>query len=456
MDQSSLHPYQNKAIDFAYSRNKVALWLEMGLGKTVITLTTINKLLKENQIKKTLIVAPKSVAEATWHKELPNWSHLEDLSYVKVLGTEPKRIKALSKEADIHIINRENIVWLVKFCASKKNNTPWIWDMVVLDEASSFKSFASQRFKAINTMYSKINRMIQLTGTATPNGLEDVWSQIKLLDNGQALGKNITKFRRAYFNEVRRGSYSEYIPIQGASETVQSLLKERGLVLSMEAKDYLNMPEAQYINEYIDLPNKVKVKYKEMKTEFVSEIKDSKVFTKSAAETALKLLQFTGGNIYHEGDVIHFHDEKYKCLERIIERHKDENILVAYSFKSDLEALKKRFKDIVILRGADKNINKVIDKWNSGKIKLMAAHPASTAYGLNIQAGGRILVWHGLTWDLEKYQQFNARLYRQGQKNDVKIYHIVAKGTIDERVLKALDSKSEFQGKFIEALKADI
>jgi len=440
------HDYQKVAIDFALQNQSSGLFLDMGLGKTVITLTVIEEL-KNNYLEelKVLVIAPKRVAEDTWTTEYEKWDHLKNLKVVKVIGNSKQRKAALEKEADIYIITRDNIAWLVDFLGKD-----WDFNTVIIDELSSFKNHQSKRFKALRKVRPFINRIIGLTGTPAPNGYEDLWSQIYLLDRGERLGKTISEYRRKYFNTLYRHGYNEYELKEGAKEQIDGILKD--LCISMKAKDYLKLKEPLYINRIAKLDEKEYKLYKDMERDAVLELEDENITALSAAAVSNKLLQLANGAIYtNEKEIIHIHDKKLEVLEELIEEAKGEPVLVFYNFKHDKERILERFKDTRVL-----DTDQDIKDWNNKKIKVLLAHPASAGHGLNLQEGGSIIIWFGLTWSLELYQQANARLNRQGQKETVRIYHIIAEKTIDERVLEVLKGKNTRQEELLRKLKAEL
>ncbi len=440
------HDYQKVAIDFALQNQSSGLFLDMGLGKTVITLTVIEEL-KNNYLEelKVLVIAPKRVAEDTWTTEYEKWDHLKNLKVVKVIGNSKQRKAALEKEADIYIITRDNIAWLVDFLGKD-----WDFNTVIIDELSSFKNHQSKRFKALRKVRPFINRIIGLTGTPAPNGYEDLWSQIYLLDRGERLGKTISEYRRKYFNTLYRHGYNEYELKEGAKEQIDGILKD--LCISMKAKDYLKLKEPLYINRIAKLDEKEYKLYKDMERDAVLELEDENITALSAAAVSNKLLQLANGAIYtNEKEIIHIHDKKLEVLEELIEEAKGEPVLVFYNFKHDKERILERFKDTRVL-----DTDQDIKDWNNKKIKVLLAHPASAGHGLNLQKGGSIIIWFGLTWSLELYQQANARLNRQGQKETVRIYHIIAEKTIDERVLEVLKGKNTRQEELLRKLKAEL
>lgn len=440
------HDYQKVAIDFALQNQSSGLFLDMGLGKTVITLTVIEEL-KNNYLEelKVLVIAPKRVAEDTWTTEYEKWDHLKNLKVVKVIGNSKQRKAALEKEADIYIITRDNIAWLVDFLGKD-----WDFNTVIIDELSSFKNHQSKRFKALRKVRPFINRIIGLTGTPAPNGYEDLWSQIYLLDRGERLGKTISEYRRKYFNTLYRHGYNEYELKEGAKEQIDGILKD--LCISMKAKDYLKLKEPLYINRIAKLDEKEYKLYKDMERDAVLELEDENITALSAAAVSNKLLQLANGAIYtNEKEIIHIHDKKLEVLEELIEEAKGEPVLVFYNFKHDKERILERFKDTRVL-----DTDQDIKDWNNKKIKVLLAHPASAGHGLNLQEGGSIIIWFGLTWSLELYQQANARLNRQGQNETVRIYHIIAEKTIDERVLEVLKGKNTRQEELLRKLKAEL
>ena len=442
------HKYQEYSQDFIINNSHLALFLDCGLGKTVITLTAIDELMFDYfEVSKVLVIAPLRVAESTWDEEAAKWDHLKHLKISKVLGTEKERINALYTKADIYIINRENVKWLVDKCGKD-----WPFDMVVIDELSSFKSHRAQRFKALRKVRPFMKRVVGLTGTPAPNGLIDLWSQIYLLDGGERLGKTITGYRERYFLPDKRNQHIvfTYKLKEGAEEAIYEKLSD--ICVSMKAEDYLKLPER--INNIIPihLPKKAKEKYDQLERDLLLPLKDSDIVANTAGVLANKLLQMANGAVYDEdGDVQEIHNAKLKALEDTIEAANGKPVLIFYSYKHDLDRIKKHLKrdDLTVLDTAED-----IKKWNEGKIPIMLAHPASAGHGLNLQAGGNIIIWFGLTWSLELYSQANARLYRQGQKQNVIIHHLVAKDTMDEDVMKALEGKEVGQEALLNAVKA--
>ena len=442
------YDYQEYATQWILDKEKAGLLLDMGMGKSVITLTAIDELMFDYfEVSKVLVIAPLRVAESTWDEEAAKWDHLKHLKISKVLGTEKERINALYTKADIYITNRENVKWLVDKCGND-----WPFDMVVIDELSSFKSHRAQRFKALKKVRPFMKRVVGLTGTPAPNGLIDLWSQIYLLDGGERLGKTITGYRERYFLPDKRNQHIvfTYKLKEGAEEAIYEKLSD--ICVSMKAEDYLKLPER--INNIIPiyLPKEAKEKYDQLERDLLLPLKDSDIVANTAGVLANKLLQMANGAVYDEdGDVQEIHNAKLKALEDTIEAANGKPVLIFYSYKHDLDRIKKHLKrdDLTVLDTAED-----IKKWNEGKIPIMLAHPASAGHGLNLQAGGNIIIWFGLTWSLELYSQANARLYRQGQKQNVIIHHLVAKDTMDEDVMKALEGKEVGQEALLNAVKA--
>lgn len=442
------HDYQKYATDFIITHPVAALLLDMGLGKTSITLTAINDLLFNSfEVHKVLVVAPLRVARDTWSAEIEKWEHLRELRYSVVVGTEQERLKALSTPADIYIINRENIQWLVE-----ESGLPFDFDMAVIDELSSFKNHQSKRFKAFMKIRPKLKRIVGLTGTPASNGLMDLFAEFKLLDMGERLGRFIGQYRNTYFQPDKRNGmvvYS-YKPLPDAEQRIYDKISD--ITISMKATDHLTMPELVSTEYTVQLSEKEKEKYNRLKIDLVLSTDDNEVTAANAASLSNKLSQMANGAVYSDDEsVIEIHDRKLDALEDIIESMNGRPLLVAYWFKHDLERIRKRFEVREIKSSLD------ISDWNSGKIPVALIHPASAGHGLNLQSGGSTLVWFGLTWSLELYQQTNARLWRQGQTADtVVIQHIIAKGTIDEQIMKALKTKDTTQAALIAAVKADL
>lgn len=418
------------------------------MSKTSITLTAINDLLFDSfEVHKVLVVAPLRVARDTWSAEIEKWEHLRELRYSVAVGSEQERISALLTPADTYIINRENIQWLVE-----ESGIPLDFDMAVIDELSSFKNHQSKRFKAFMKIRPKLKRIVGLTGTPASNGLMDLFSEFKLLDMGERLGRFIGQYRNTYFQPDKRNGmvvYS-YKPLPDAEQRIYDKISD--ITISMKATDHLTMPELVSTEYVVQLSEKEREKYDRLKKDLVLSTEDNEVTAANAASLSNKLSQMANGAVYSDDEsVIEIHDRKLDALEDIIESMNGRPLLVAYWFKHDLERIRKRFEVREIRSSED------ISDWNSGKIPVALIHPASAGHGLNLQQGGSALVWFGLTWSLELYQQTNARLWRQGQTADtVVIQHIIAKGTIDEQIMKALKAKDTTQAALIAAVKADL
>lgn len=415
------------------------------------TLTAIDALVYERfEVDKVLVIAPLRVAATVWAEEIQQWPHLRRLRAVKVLGSVAQRRAALKKDADIYIINRENVVWLTQFLQVTKEN--WPFDMVVLDELSSFKSGTAERFKALRRVRPAIRRIVGLTGTPAPNGLIDLWAQVYLLDRGERLGKTLGGYRERYFREGRRNAQVvfEWVPKPGAADAVYDKLGD--ICMSMKAEDYLTMPERRDIFLPVTIPSVARKAYDTLEKELVLPLTDETIIAQNAAVVTGKLLQLANGAVYGEdGTPREIHQAKLDALEDLIEAACGQPVLVYYAFQHDLARIRKRFPQARVLSTAED-----VNAWNRGEIPLLLAHPDSAGHGLNLQAGGHIMVWFGLTWSLEKYQQANARLYRQGQKQPVTIYHIVARDTVDEHVVEVLTGKATRQEALIQAIKARI
>lgn len=440
------HNYQQFATDFILNQSICCLMLDMGLGKTVITLTALWQLTLDSfDVSRVLVIAPKRVAEDTWPKELAKWEHLTGLTSSLVLGSAAERKAALQRKAFLYIINRENVAWLVK-------NHYWDFDMVVIDELSSFKSNKAERFKAMKKVRPMVTRIVGLTGTPAPNTLLDLWPQMYLMDMGQRLGRFIGGFRDRFFLPDKRNReiiYS-YKPREGAEDAIYALISD--ICISMKAADYLDMPERIDNRIEVSMSPKERKLYDTFQKDMVLSIGDEELDAVNAAALSNKLLQMANGAVYGEDKkVIPIHDRKLDALEDLVEAANGKPLLVAYWYKHDLQRIKARFKNARCIDTA-----KDIDDWNAGKIPLALIHPASAGHGLNLQDGGCTIVWFGLTWSLELYQQLNARLWRQGQKHTVVIHHIVTKGTHDEDVMRALENKDTRQSALIEAVRARI
>lgn len=442
----SPHDYQKYAIDYIESHPIAAVLLDMGLGKTVISLTAISDLLFDSfEVHRILVVAPLRVARDTWPAEIGKWEHLSGLTYAVAVGTARERKAALMQNADITIINRENLGWLID-----DSGIPFTYDMVVLDELSSFKNHKSKRFRALIKVRPKVKRIIGLTGTPSSNGLMDLWAEFKVLDKGERLGRFITQYRNQYFMPDKRNGeiiYS-YKPLPHAEDAIYQRISD--ITISMKSIDHLKMPELVSSQYEVQLSPDERKRYEELKQDLVLNLHGDEITAANAATLTGKLSQLANGAIYSDdGKVLEFHERKLDALEDIIEAANGKPLLVAYWFRHDLERIRRRFDVREIKTSAD------IADWNAGNIPVAIIHPASAGHGLNLQAGGSTLVWFGLTWSLELYQQTNARLWRQGQESrTVVIQHIIAANTIDGQILDALKRKDKTQAALIAAVKA--
>lgn len=442
------HDYQAFSIKKIIDHPAAGLFLDMGMGKTVSTLTAITELMHDYfEVSNVLVIAPLRVAEHTWSDEVEKWEHTKYLKVSKILGSKKERIQALNTKADIHIINRDNVVWLVEQLKSE-----WPFDMVVIDELSSFKSTSAKRFRALRRVRPFIKRIVGLTGTPAPNGLIDLWPQVYLLDQGERLGKTVTGYRERYFipggGDPSKHIVYNWIPKKEAKENIYNKISD--ICVSMVSADHLILPKRVDHTIGVDLPEAVREKYEQLEKDLLLPFKDSDVVADTAAVLSNKLLQLANGAIYDEDkEVQHVHDEKLNVLDDIIEASNGKPVLVFYSYKHDLARLQERYKEAVKLE-----TNEDFENWNKGEIPILLTHPASAGHGLNMQDGGSTIVWFGLTWSLELYQQANARLHRQGQKERVDIHHLVVKDSVDERVMKALKTKTTSQDALIEAVKA--
>lgn len=441
------HNYQNYAKDFILAHKVSALFLDCGLGKTITTLTAINELMYDSfEISKVLIIAPLRVAQSTWKEEIEKWNHLNLLRYSIAVGDEKERLKALKQNSDIYIINRENVDWLVT-----KSGIDFNFDMLVIDELSSFKSHTSKRFKSLLKIRPYFERVVGLTGTPSSNGLMDLWAEFRVLDLGERLGRYITHYRNEYFLPDKRNGavIFSYKPQPNAEERIYRRLAD--MTISMKSTEYLKMPELILNELEINLDEKDQMKYKKFKKEMVMTIQEKEIDAINAASLSNKLIQLANGSIYDDDKKFYeIHNKKLDKLEEIIESANGKPVLVAYWFKADKERIEKRFKVREIKTADD------IKQWNMGMINLALIHPASAGHGLNLQSGGSTLVWFSLTWSLELYQQTNARLYRQGQKDTVVIHHLITKNTIDEDIMKSLKRKDKTQEALMRAVKARI
>lgn len=446
------YSYQKYNINRILTSPAIALWLGMGLGKTVITLTAANDL-KYNRfaVNKVLVIAPKKVAQGTWTNEASKWDHLQMLRFSIVLGSKNKRIRALNTPADVYVINRDNVVWLVDYYRNS-----WPFDMVVVDESSSFKNHQSKRFKALKSVRPHMSRIVELTGTPAPNGLLDTWSQIFLLDQGERLGKKIGGFRERYFepDQRNRDRVFSYAPKPGADDKIHKLLND--IVVSMKAEDYIELPPETYNTIPVVLDDKAKKAYQKLEKEMLLEVDESEITATSAAVLGGKLLQLCNGAVYDEDkNVLDIHDNKMEAFLELIESLNGSPVLVFYSFQHDRERIKEALAK-TNLRVRDLKTAQDEADWNNKEIDVLLAHPASAGYGLNLQEGGNHVIWFGLNWSLELYEQANARLIRQGQKEKVFIHRLIVQGGMDENVEDALKNKAVTQNNLLAALKARI
>ena len=440
------HNYQKYAMEFILMHPSAALLLDMGLGKTVITLTAIKELMYERfEVNKVLVIAPLRVARDTWPAEIRKWNHLAGLTYAVAVGSQAERLAALRSKADIHIINRENVTWLVE-----ESGLPFDYDLVVIDELSSFKSYRAKRFKSLLSVRRTVKRIVGLTGTPSSNGLMDLWAQFRLLDLGERLGRYISRYRERYFLPDKRNAQVvfTYKLKPGAEEQIYNAISD--ITISMKAEDYLDLPPCIHNVVKVALSEREREVYERFRKEMVISLGGEEIDAMNAAALSNKLLQMANGAVYddrHTGH--HIHDRKLDALEDLIEAANGRPVMVCYWFRHDLERIRGRFPAVRELKTAQD-----IEDWNAGKIPVALVHPASAGHGLNLQYGGCTLVWFGLTWSLELYQQTNKRLHRQGQRDTVVIHHIVADGTIDELVLAALHRKDKTQAALIAAVKA--
>lgn len=449
----SPHEYQQYATEYIETHPIAAVLLNMGLGKTSITLTALNNLLFDSfEIHKVIVIAPLRVARDTWSSEMEKWEHLSSLIYSVAVGTEAERMAALRRQADIYIINRENVQWLIS-----ESGIPFNYDMVVIDELSSFKNHQTKRFKALMKMRPKVKRIVGLTGTPSSNGLMDLWAEFKLLDMGQRLGRFIGQYRTAYFQPDKRNGQVvfSYKPLPGAEQQIYDKISD--ITISMKSTDHLQMPELMESRYTVYLSEEERKRYVALKEDLVLQLPDGEITAANAASLSGKLSQMANGAVYSdEESILEIHQRKLDALEDLIEAANGKPVLVAYWFRHDLERIAERLHKLKI-PFSKLDSSESIRRWNAGELPVALIHPASAGHGLNLQAGGSTIVWFGLTWSLELYQQTNARLWRQGQTADtVVVQHIVAEGTIDERIMKALSEKDTTQSALIEAVKADL
>ena len=444
------YEYQQAAIRWILKNPRCGLLLDMGLGKSVITLTAVQQLMDYCEVSRTLVVAPKKVAETTWTAEAEKWEHLKGLRVVKVMGTKKQRKLALASKADVYVIGRDSFVWLVGLYGG---NLPF--DVLVIDELTSFKSSKSNRFKAMRMATPTVSRVIGLTGTPAPNGLIDLWAQMYCIDMGERLGKSVTKYRETYFETHKWNNIIVRCDVKkGCEEVIRAKIAD--ICLSMQAKDYLQLPDMITHTEKVELSSKTMAAYTKFEKEKVLEFQEehtgeaSNILANSAAGLMNKLSQFANGAIYDEDRNVHeVHDEKLDRLAEIIEAANGSSVLVFYQFKHDIDRIAKKLKGyrVKVYQGEAE-----LKEWNAGKIDVLLAHPASTAFGLNMQEGGHYIVWYGTGWNLELYQQANARLHRQGQQHPVTVYQLICTGTVDERAAAALESKKGVQQGLLDSL----
>ena len=456
MNEKNLHNYQLACVQHIINTPFCGVFLEMGLGKTVSTLTAVNALMYDYcEVNSVLIIAPKRVAESVWQEEAEKWDHLKHLTFSKIIGTQPQRLAALKAKANIYIISRDNVAWLCALFGGSK--LPF--DMIVVDELSSFKSYKSERFKSLKAAQPYFKRFVGLTGTPAPNGLIDLWPQVYLMDRGTRLGKTITAYRNTFFRPGRTNGniVYNYDLLSGSEEQIHKRIED--ICISMKAQDYLEMPYRTDNYIKLTLPKNILDKYNEFEKEKVLELlsvdeEAVEINAVNAAAMSNKLLQFANGAVYDEDRNVHeIHDIKLEALKEIIENANGQSVLVAWTYQHDRDRIlefTKAYKPRELKTPQD------IKDWNDGKVQVMLAHPASAGHGLNLQAGGSIIVWFGQTWSLELYQQFNARLYRQGQQHHVIIHHLIVSGTHDEDVIKALKSKDKKQNSLMDSIKAKI
>ena len=457
MKRCDLHEYQNYCVEYLKTHPEAMLFLSMGLGKSVTALTAILDLMFDSfDVGKVLVIAPLRVAKTVWPEERDTWEHANFLKMSVIVGSAKQREAAMRVPADIYVINRENLKWLVDYL--EKRRIPWPFDMVVIDELSSFKNHQSQRWKALRKVRPQIKRLVGLTGTPASNGLMDLWAETFLVDKGARLGRFITRYREAYFKPAGMNPYNgvvyNYEPLPGAEEAIYSKISD--ITVSMKALDYLDMPEQVLVNHFVDMePNERKL-YDDMKKQLLVEVDGEEIDAANAAVLSGKLLQMANGAIYNEARQMRvIHNRKLEMLGDLIEQANGQNVLVAYWYQHDHERIREYLTDLGY-KPRDLKSDQDIADWNAGKIQVGLISPASAGHGLNIQKGGHILIWFSLVWSLEMYQQTNARLWRQGQKEVVTIHHIVTRDTVDGDVLNALKHKDTTQQNLISAVKAHL
>mgnify|MGYP000402786294 FL=1 len=447
------HDYQRYATEYIESHPEAAVFLDMGLGKTSITLTALNNLLFDYfDVHRILVIAPLRVARNTWPDEIEKWDHLHNLTFAIAVGSEKERLEALRKQADITMINRENLQWLIE-----KSGQPFEYDMVVIDELSSFKNHQAKRFKALMKARPKVKRIVGLTGTPSSNGLMDLFAEFKILDMGMRLGRFIGQYRNTYFkpDKVNGPIVYSYKLLPGAEDAIYEKISD--ITISMKAADHLKMPELVNTKYMVHLSEKEKKKYEDMKAELVLELPEGEITAANAASLSGKLSQMANGAVYADNEsILPIHDRKLDALEDIIESANGKPLLIAYWFKHDLIRIEQRLTEKKIpFQKLDSDAS--MKMWNKGELPVALIHPASAGHGLNLQSGGSTLVWFGITWSLELYQQTVARLYRQGQSSrTVTVIHILTQGTVDEKIMKALAEKDSTQSALIDAVKAEL
>jgi len=447
------HDYQQYASDFIEQHPVAAILLQMGLGKTVITLTALSNLLFDSfLVRKVLIIAPLRVARDTWPAEIGKWDHLRDLISSVAVGSTAERLTALERKADLYIINRENVQWLIE-----ESTLPFDFDMVVIDELSSFKNHRSKRFRALMKRRPVVKRIVGLTGTPASNGLIDLWAQFKLLDKGVRLGRFIGAYRDAYFRPDKRNGQIvfSYKPAPGAEERIYQAIED--ITISMKASDHIKMPELVSTEYRVALDDDERAVYEKLRKDLVLDSSGGQVTAANAASLSGKLLQLANGAVYtDEGNTIALHERKLDALEDLIEAANGQSVLVAYWFKHDLQRIAGRLEKLGVSFSTLDTSDSLV-RWNKGELQVALIHPASAGHGLNLQGGGSFLVWFGLTWSLELYQQTVARLWRQGQQSEtVVVRHIITDKTIDERIMQVLSGKAQTQAALIEAVKAEL
>lgn len=446
------YPYQQYCIESIIYNRAIGLFLDMGLGKTVITLTAVHDLRYNRwEVMKPLIIAPKKVAEATWSQEAKKWDHLKMMRIVPVLGTTSQRVRALATPADAYVINRENVTWLVDYYKNA-----WPFDMVILDESSSFKNGSSKRFKSLKLVRSRIKRIVELTGTPSSNGLEDLWAQIYLLDGGARLGKTMGAYRDKYFvpGKRNRTTIFNYTPKNGSFEMIKQAISD--ICISMKASDYLTLPDVLYDDIPVVLDVSARKAHMQLETELLLQVDENTITAQSAGVLTGKLLQLCNGAIYDENkNAVTVHNCKIDAFMELIEQLNGQHALVFYNFQHDKDRLVEALASTNLRVRVYSQSKDEID-WNNGEIDVLLAHPASCGYGLNLQRGGHHIVWFGLTWSLEQYEQANKRLHRQGQEHPVVIHHLIVQGGMDESVVAALQDKGDMQGALLDALRVRI